>query len=684
MNIDDEYMCVSAQECTWIFTDDPYTDECTPPTKEPTPLPTPLPTPDDEGCCSGTDYDIHSYTYCAKFDNGVDCAASPVCDWIGGEYAECEPPTEPPSETEPPAPTPSPTPGCCYSDGKYAAFCFSLEDSRSCTAAPNCDWEETDDYTVCEPPTPTPTTPAPVYEEGCCTGYSPKTYAFCSDLETGEECERGGVCSWIPTDDPDDCILTEPPSATMPPAPTKGPGCCTGNSPRTWSYCLGITMPYQCQTAEECTWYEGDPYDPECTPPTPEPTPSTTPGEPTQPPTEEKGCCYGSTASSNTYCAAMGDNSKQCDAAPNCEWIVTDDPYDCVLTQPPNTVPTKQPTTPWPTYTEYGCCTGYSPRTYSFCEKYETGAECEGAGVCSWISTYDESDCEPPTEPPSYTLPPAPTPGPVPGCCAGNSPRTWSFCVTVDDEYSCIAADECTWIPTDDPYVDECTPPTKDPTPDPTPSPTHDDKGCCSGTDYDIHSYTFCAKFSNGEDCEAAPVCDWIAGEYAECEPPTEPPSETEPPAPTPGPIGGCCYGDDPYAAFCFSLEDERSCSGAPNCDWEETDDYSVCEPPTPPPTTSTTTTPAPVYEEGCCTGYSPKTYTFCMKYDTGAECENAGVCSWIATDDPEDCILTEPPVETMPPAPTFGPGCCTGNSPRTWAFCSTIDEVRNCMEADE
>merc|ERR1719295_2202906 len=170
-------------------------------------------------------------------------------------------------------------------------------------------------------------------------------------------------------------------------------------------------------------------------------------------------------------------------------------------------------------------------------------------------------------------------------------------------------------------------PPTKDPTPDPTPWPTHDDKGCCSGTDYDIHSYTFCAKFSNGEDCEAAPVCDWIAGEYAECEPPTEPPSETEPPAPTPGPIGGCCYGDDPYAAFCFSLEDERSCSGAPNCDWEETDDYSVCEPPTPPPTTSTTTTPAPVYEEGCCTGYSPKTYTFCMKYDTGAECENAGVC---------------------------------------------------------
>merc|ERR1719249_131337 len=445
MTVEDEYSCVATDECTWILSDDPYSDECTPPTKDPSPVPTPAPSHDDNGCCAGTPYDIHSWTYCEKFDNGEDCEASPVCEWNAGEYAECEPPTEPPSETEPPisAPTPSPTPGCCYSDGKYAAFCFSLEDFRSCTAAPNCDWEETDDYTVCEPPTPTPTTPAPVYEEGCCTGYSPKTYTFCSDFETGEECERGGVCSWIPTDDPDDCILSEPPSATMPPAPTKGPGCCTGNSPRTWSFCMDITMPYLCQTADECTWYEGDPYDPECTPPTPEPTPSTTPGEPTEPPTEEKGCCKGSTASSNTYCAAMGDNSKQCDAAPNCEWIVTDDPYDCVLTQPPNTVPTKQPTTPWPTYTEYGCCTGYSPRTYSFCEKYETGAECEGAGVCSWISTYDESDCEPPTEPPSFTLPPAPTPPVGEGCCAGNSPRTWAFCTNIDDEYRCVAADEC-------------------------------------------------------------------------------------------------------------------------------------------------------------------------------------------------------------------------------------------------
>merc|ERR1719334_505169 len=471
----------------------------------------------------------------------------------------------------------------------------------------------------------------------------------------------------------------------MPPAPTFGPGCCAGNSPRTWSFCSNIDDVRNCMEADECTWYEGDPYSPECTPPTPEPTmptpaPSgvptleptitrqptleptipepTTSAWPTPSPTEEVGCCYGATPSTNTFCSTMDEDKSLCEQAAVCEWVAGE--YaDCKLTEPPS--PTKQPTTPSPTYDEKGCCTGYSPRTYSFCQQYETGEECEMAGVCSWIPTDDYDDCGPPTEPPSFTLPPAPTPGVGEGCCAGNTPRTWSYCMNIDDEYMCVSAQECTWIFTDDPYTDECTPPTKEPTPVPTPLPTPDDEGCCSGTDYDIHSWTYCAKFDNGVDCESSPVCDWIGGEYAECEPPTEPPSPTEPPAPTPSPTPGCCYSDGKYAAFCFSLEDERSCTAAPNCDWEETDDYTVCEPPTPTPTT-----PAPVYEEGCCTGYSPKTYTFCSDFETGEKCENAGVCSWIATDDPDDCILTEPPSATMPPAPTKGPGCCTGNSPRT------------------
>merc|ERR1711892_536366 len=97
------------------------------------------------------------------------------------------------------------------------------------------------------------------------------------------------------------------------------------------------------------------------TPPTSEPTPSTTPGVPTvptEPPTDEAGCCYGSTPSTNSFCLGMDDNSRACDAAANCEWIVTDDPLACVLSSWPTASPVE--TTPAPVYSEYGCCTGYS------------------------------------------------------------------------------------------------------------------------------------------------------------------------------------------------------------------------------------------------------------------------------------------------------------------------------------
>ena len=214
--------------------------------------------------------------------------------------------------------------------------------------------------------------------------------------------------------------------------------------------------------ADECSWIEGDPYSPECTPPTPEPTAPTagpTRAWPTPSPSDESGCCYGSSPSANSYCAGLNENSRACDAAAQCDWIVTDDPSECELTEPP-----AETTTPAPSYSVEGCCTGYSPRTFSFCNGFTNGADCEMAGVCSGIATSDPEECEPPTEPPSYTEPPAPTYGGK-GCCAGNSPRTWSFCGTLsDDEAMCHEAEECTWIPTEDPYSDECQPPTKEPT----------------------------------------------------------------------------------------------------------------------------------------------------------------------------------------------------------------------------
>merc|ERR1719376_1491734 len=153
------------------------------------------------------------------------------------------------------------------------------------------------------------------------------------------------------------------------------PGCCVGNAPRTWSFCSSLSdNEYACIVAEECTFIEGDPYSPDCTQPTPEPTaptPEPTSAWPTPSPSDEAGCCYGSTAATNSFCAGMNDNGRACDAAANCEWIVTDDPSECELTT--------TTAAPAPTYSEEGCCTGYSPRTFSFCSGFDNGAECEMA-----------------------------------------------------------------------------------------------------------------------------------------------------------------------------------------------------------------------------------------------------------------------------------------------------------------
>ena len=116
---------------------------------------------------------------------------------------------------------------------------------------------------------------------------------------------------------------------------------------------------------------------------------------------------------------------------------------------------TRPPTTtapPAPTHSTEGCCSGYSAQTSSYCNNFEDADQCESAGVCSWIDGGDDDDCTF-TPPPTTTLPPAltMTTTELKGCCAGNSPMTWSFCLTLNDNhYGCTAADECTWIEGDD------------------------------------------------------------------------------------------------------------------------------------------------------------------------------------------------------------------------------------------
>ena len=128
--------------------------------------------------------------------------------------------------------------------------------------------------------------------------------------------------------------------------------------------------------------------------------------------------------------------------------------------------------------------------TLSFCQDFENGDDCESAEVYSWIPGGDDDDYTI-TQPSSYTPPPAPIYGGN-GCCTGNSLRMWSFCGIMEDEAMCVEADECTRFPTEDEDVEECRPSTAMPTPETTLSPTHDTKGCCAGTAYDSHTWTFC------------------------------------------------------------------------------------------------------------------------------------------------------------------------------------------------
>ena len=146
-------------------------------------------------------------------------------------------------------------------------------------------------------------------------------------------------------------------------------------------------------------------------------------------------------------------------------------------------------------------------------------------------------------------------------------------------------------------------------------------------------------------------------GVDADCEPLTEPPTTTMPPAPTH--VGtGCCYGDDPFNASCFSLKEERSCDSAANCDWIPTEDVDECL------ETTTTMPPAPIHSsDGCCSGYSAQTSSYCNNFDAADQCESAGVCSWIDGGDDDDCTFTPPPPTTLPPVLTMTTteveGCC-------------------------
>merc|ERR1712087_906316 len=247
----------------------------------------------------------------------------------------------------------------------------------------------------------------------------------------------------------------------------------------------------------KCEWIvTDDPDDCKMTTTTP-PTTTSTPA----------GCCHGDLTSykANEKCVGI-DNQNSCERK-SCNWLITDDPEDCVVTT----------TTTEPTTTESGCCKGTNFKSNEGCNAMLTERSC--GRKCVWIPGGDlEDDC-------AMTTTSTPT-----GCCKGESYKSNLACNDLDMESKCIRSGKCSWIVDGDLDV-ECF---MDAT---TPSPT-EPAGCCySGAYKDSDK---CAKPMDREMCESKDCLWMVTDDPEDCvftTTTTETPTTTSTPA-------GCCHGD--------------------------------------------------------------------------------------------------------------------------------------------
>jgi len=107
------------------------------------------------------------------------------------------------------------------------------------------------------------------------------------------------------------------------------------------------------------------------------------PNEPTT--TEPAGCCHGDLTSyrANDKCVGI-DNQNSCERM-SCNWLITDDPEDCVVTT----------TTSTPVTTESGCCAGMDKKSSAMCGEKIGRESCERSGKCEFRA--GEDDCSWPT-----------------------------------------------------------------------------------------------------------------------------------------------------------------------------------------------------------------------------------------------------------------------------------------------
>merc|ERR1719443_1796280 len=453
-----------------------------------------------------------------------ECRGRMVCDMYS--YI-CVEPTPSPVTTSPP--------GCCYSGDSYKANdrCSKGTDRARCEDM-GCSFLETDDPSDCE--MTTTETPTTTEEAGCCKGDSHKTNAMCNNRLTRSQCERSSSCHFIKDGVLEkDCDFgtTEPPEE---------PGCCYINpvvaySKRYQTMCVSFSTEREClqQTdssgVSRCVFEPMNEYmDCEALWPT------------TTPTTEEVGCCYsGDSYKANDRCGKATDRSRCEDMG--CEFLVTDDPDDCIMT-----------TTETPTTTEdVGCCMGDSHKTNDMCNSRLTRSQCERSSSCVFVEdgVLEEGDCDIGT-----TQPPE-----EPGCCYINPEQAYSkryqdTCITFQTERECLMLKDSNGVP-------RCTFEEMNEYMDcsmvwPTTTTTTIQPGCCKGSSY--KNQDKCLGFDNRADCERR-GCDFlVTDDEDDCVITT-----TDSPTTTITP-GCCAHTSLRPNDKCNDIEDEDQCNRRASC----------------------------------------------------------------------------------------------------------------------
>merc|ERR1712087_1026895 len=330
--------------------------------------------------------------------------------------------TDPPSE-----------PGCCYGnpDAAYSKRwmeeCKKFGTEQECTmllngdGVPRCVFEPLGEYEDCETVWPT-TTETPTEPAGCYMGDSYKSNDKCRKMDDDRaRCEKQG-CTFLVTDDPDDCEVT----TTESPTTTVTPGCCKGTSRTSNDACNAIEDPDQCDRRASCTFIAFGILDEDCV-------------FPTDAPPSEPGCCYGNPdiAYSKRWmesCKTFGTEEeclmlKNDDGEPRCYFEPLGEYEDCETVWPTTTTTTE----------EIGCCySGDSYKANGKCARATSRSKCEDMG-CEFLVTDDPSDCE-------MTTTDTPTTTQTPGCCKGTSGASNENCNAIDDMERCNRRTTCEFI----------------------------------------------------------------------------------------------------------------------------------------------------------------------------------------------------------------------------------------------